>query len=373
MVGGPSILETFYSENFILRHLIGLLINSDSEDDDTDIVNSVSPFYVVEAGNFIWGYSDNLFLEQLAELDSSFPTRIGLQVNNTNDGLYEILTGKEDQAMDRGIVEKWDNNTNLPFWYKDTCNMINGTDGSLFPVEVSEYERLYMFNSKMCRSIFLEAGKHELLDGVETTKFTVPPEVFEVDFEDNVGFCRDAEAKNCIGNGLLDVSSCYDHILGEDSGLLWNLSVVLSNPEFLYCDPKTIDSIIGFEPNPEQHETYINIETSSGTVLKSAKRTQTNTMIKKYTGIDFLSNLPDGWQYLVPVFWLEEVVPVDNEVVDFVEDLLRVRKTVLTIAYLYITIGCAFILAALIKSISCFYKVTRTHKADKEKLMHHQF
>ena len=111
--------------------------------------------------------------------------------------------------MDRGIVEKWDNNTNLPFWYKDTCNMINGTDGSLFPVEVSEYERLYMFNSKMCRSIFLEAGKHELLDGVETTKFTVPPEVFEVDFEDNVGFCRDAEAKNCIGNGLLDVSSCY--------------------------------------------------------------------------------------------------------------------------------------------------------------------
>ena len=54
-----------------------------------------------------------------------------------------------------------------------------------------------------------------------------------------------------------------DHILGEDSGLLWNLSVVLSNPEFLYCDPKTIDSIIGFEPNPEQHETYINIETVS--------------------------------------------------------------------------------------------------------------
>ena len=48
---------------------------------------------------------------------------------------------------------------------------------------------------------------------------------------------------------------------------------------------------------------------------------------------------------------------MDSKMVDFVEELLRVRKTVLTVAYLYITIGCAFILAALIKSISCYYKV----------------
>ena len=134
-------------------------------------------------------------------------------MNNTNDGQYEIYTGKGDDNDKRGIVEKWDNLTALTFWYSDTCNMINGTDGTIFPVDVPKDERLYVFNTQICRSIFLEAEEDQEIEGIDTTKFVAPSEVFEVDFEDNVGYCTGGEKDECLGNGLLDASKCYSELI----------------------------------------------------------------------------------------------------------------------------------------------------------------
>ena len=44
-----------------------------------DLQNAVSPFYQVEAGNFLWGYENNSLLVKLEELIGG-PTSFGLQV-----------------------------------------------------------------------------------------------------------------------------------------------------------------------------------------------------------------------------------------------------------------------------------------------------
>ena len=54
----------------------------------------------------------------------------------------------------------------------------------------------------------MTASADEKIAGIKTTKFTAPPEVFKVDFENNPGFCPDGNASKCLGDGLLDVSNC---------------------------------------------------------------------------------------------------------------------------------------------------------------------
>ncbi|XP_075260604.1 lysosome membrane protein 2-like [Convolutriloba macropyga] len=359
---------------------IKFFANRDFNGGDPDYVNAVSPFYMVEAGDFLWGYNDNLFLEQLHGLDAEVPTKFGLQVNNTNDGQYEIYTGKGDDNDKRGIVEKWDNLTALTFWYSDTCNMINGTDGTIFPVDVPKDERLYVFNTQICRSIFLEAEEDQEIEGIDTTKFVAPSEVFEVDFEDNVGYCTGGEKDECLGNGLLDASKCYKELIKDQTGQSLDISLIISSPEFLYCDNNTIESIIGFDPNPAEHETYLNMERTSGVILKAAKRVQVNTNIKYFNGIDSLETMEkivdrtgQSGQYLVPLFWGEESLPVDSKLTDLVNESTRVTTAVLVLAYLFIAFGCILIVVAVALVVYSSTKKTSAYEMDKEGLLRRQF
>ncbi len=137
-------------------------------------------------------------------------------MNNTNDGLYEILTGKGDSNENRGEVYRWDNSTSLDYWASEYCNMINGTDGTIYPTDISKKEKLFIFSTEVCRSVFLVPGKLQTFKGVDTTEYTAPAEVFRVDYEDNVCYCQDGNYTNCLGDGLLDTSLCYSKCILRD-------------------------------------------------------------------------------------------------------------------------------------------------------------
>lgn len=50
-------------------------------------------------------------------------------------------------------IDTFNHQKSLPFWKTKECNMINGTDGSSFPPEVTKDTTLYMFNENLCRSV----------------------------------------------------------------------------------------------------------------------------------------------------------------------------------------------------------------------------
>ena len=62
----------------------------------------------------------------------------------------------------------------------------------------------------MCRSYRLEYLKDNIINGAKTYDFHLAKDMFYNSTlnPDNEGFC----SKNCLGNGVLDISKCYGGI-----------------------------------------------------------------------------------------------------------------------------------------------------------------
>jgi hypothetical protein len=65
------------------------------------------------------------------------------------DGVWAINTGQRDRRQ-FGKVASWNSYKKLPFWPAPQCNVINGSDGTLFPPPIKSSEPLYIFNQELC-------------------------------------------------------------------------------------------------------------------------------------------------------------------------------------------------------------------------------
>ncbi|XP_075240998.1 lysosome membrane protein 2-like isoform X2 [Convolutriloba macropyga] len=376
--------------NFILWTLLNSLPNDGTITDvltqifdqaylDDKTKNAVSPFYVTSVEDMLWGAHDNELLVLLKNLSSliptensmvnvlmkrsmpkteDFPTKLGLQVNGSTDGLHSIYTGTDSMNEDRGVHTAWNGNSSLSYWGTPYCNMVNGTDGTIFPTFMEDVDRLYIFSPQLCRSAFMTVEETESMKGVETVKYHVPSEVFNATFEDNHGFCtKDGPCTD----GLLDASKCYaDAMLGSlpsIDNISLKLSVIISSPHFLYADNKTINSVDGMHPDQQTHETFINVHMDTGVVVKAAKRLQVNTILKTNAvtqKLEYMDNLPNKWSQLMPIFWAEEALLKDDEILDDVNDKFIFPQTVVSYSsYVAIGLGLLFLIIALSIFICC--------------------
>ena len=75
---------------------------------------------------------------------------------------------------------------------------------------VSKSDKLYVFNSDLCRSVYLtcDDGSESVVSGVTAYHFTPPPSVFasQEDNPDNRGFCT--PEGDCRLGGVLNVTNC---------------------------------------------------------------------------------------------------------------------------------------------------------------------
>jgi hypothetical protein len=108
------------------------------------------------------GYHVN-FLNELIGLTTKFGMKMqsplpnntfGLfyNKNRTSPGLYSMNTGVRD-VMQLKQITSFRNRPKVPHWMGDTCNQLNGTDGSAFHPKVKRDETLYLFNVDLCRSV----------------------------------------------------------------------------------------------------------------------------------------------------------------------------------------------------------------------------
>lgn len=78
----------------------------------------------------------------------------------------------------------------------------------------------------------------------------------------------------------------------------------MSCPHFLYGDPKFIAQIDGVSPSPDLHKTTLNVEPTTGLLMKANKRIQFNTQLFKDSRIDMTKHIPE---IMYPLFWADEV------------------------------------------------------------------
>lgn len=294
-------------------------------------------FTTLSVKDIMWGYEDPLLKKVKSILkkyvnSTTFDDKFGLfyKQNGSDDGLYTIYSGTKTWK-NFGMIELWNKDSSLKYWTTPQCNMINGTDGTIFPPFEDKGRTLYIFSSDICRSIYTVYQKSVTLKGIDLMRYAVPPRVFlnHKKNPDNEGFCSPKGV--CLPSGLLNVSSCRQ-----------GAPIIMSQPHFLAADKDLVqDQVIGLTPDPEQHGTILDVEPLTGVVMNAQKRLQLNVYIRNVSHIRETANI-DHIYY--PVLWLNESALIDDKSANkFKKEVLMPIKLTKAVEYGLIVLG-AFML-----------------------------
>ncbi|XP_054468451.1 lysosome membrane protein 2-like isoform X2 [Anoplopoma fimbria] len=286
---------------------------------------SSGPFTTHTVDELLWGYEDPL----LARLSASSPDIekvFGLMYkkNGTHSGEFVYHTGQQNY-MDYGHVKTWNGESELTFWKSNQSNSINGSDGSAFHPLLDKNERIYIFTSDLCRSIHMEFEKDVEVKGIPAYRFTPPRSVFASKEENpaNAGFC--VNPKECLGTGLLDVSPCRK-----------GAPVVASFPHFYLADNKYVAAVEGMSPKREHHQTYLDLNPTTGVIVRANKRAQINVLVNKISGFAKTRGFNDT---IFPVMFINESVVIDDASAARVHKLLLIVTVVSNFPLMIVGLG----------------------------------
>ncbi|XP_034751593.1 lysosome membrane protein 2 isoform X1 [Etheostoma cragini] len=281
----------------------------------------------------LWGYEDPL-LARVASTNPDVEKVFGLMYkkNGTDNGEFIYHTGVENY-MDYGRVETWKGQSQLTFWTSNQSNSINGSDGSAFHPLLNKNERIYVFTPDLCRSIHMEFEKDVEVKGIPAYRFTPPRSVFASKEENpaNEGFC--VTPKECLGTGLLKVSPCRK-----------GAPVVASFPHFYLGDAKYVSAIEGMSPQRQHHQTFLDLNPTTGVIVRANKRAQINILLSRISGFPKTRGLNET---IFPVMFLNESVVIDDASAARVNKLLLIVTLVSNFPLIIVGLG-AILLVVLI-------------------------
>ncbi|XP_035712600.1 lysosome membrane protein 2 [Folsomia candida] len=215
--------------------------------------------------------------------------------NGSDQGVFEVYSGIKDTSK-FGVIASWNGSPEMPWWEPDSCKKISGTDGAIFPPFVTTDRKLNMFSSDLCRSLRLIYEKESEVGGVPSYKFIVDPEVLEdpVFNRDNMCYCTQPGSRfeNCPKQGAYQINACR-----KETPLLVSL------PHFLDGSSEYLNKTEGLHPDRSLHETFIELEPTSGLLLKAAKRIQVNMELRPFKFIKQFKKVPS---MLFPLVWVDE-------------------------------------------------------------------
>ncbi|XP_022244207.1 lysosome membrane protein 2-like, partial [Limulus polyphemus] len=259
--------------------------------------------------------------------------------NNSDDGIYSVYTGSQG-VENFALVETWKNKSSLSFWHSKYCNMINGTDGSMFPPFLDKSDTLYIFTTDLCRSLYLWFEQETKVLGIDAYRFTGPDKLFadpHVDL-DNKCFC--ADPNNCLKAGVIELTSCQN-----------GAPVVASGPHFYQGALEYQSAIDGIKPIKKKHETFLDVEPLTGLVLNASKRLQLNIYVRQTPGIIGLQNIHDT---IFPLIWLCESAEIDESSANLFKNQVQIPMNLGTsIMLAAIVLGSMWTIVAL--AITAYY------------------
>ncbi|KAK2872218.1 hypothetical protein Q8A67_022115 [Cirrhinus molitorella] len=332
-----------YKDTFLIARIISDLMKA----------KGISLFGTFRVGDLLWGYEDPL-LQELKRARIVQDDHFGLfyKKNGTDDGNYTFFTGKQ-KYQDFARIDEWNGQSTLNWWSTEGCNMINGTDGASFHPIIKKTEKLYIFSSDLCRSIYAQFESEVRVQGVPGFRFVPPSEVFAnlTINPDNAGFC--VPAGNCLGSGLLNVSVCKE-----------GAPIIMSSPHFYQADEKFVQDVFGMNPNKEEHETVIDVNPLTGMLLRGAKRVQVNVYLHQMPEFSQTGKI----QTLVfPVMYLNESVVIDEESAQKLYKVVTEANVIVNIPFIVISVG--ILLGVIFIVFMCRQQRPPSTEAEREPLL----
>ncbi|KAF6024459.1 SCARB2 [Bugula neritina] len=296
-------------------------------------VTNENLFKTLTVYELLWGYKDNLMVDVSFLLKNVFHVSLPIPLdgyfgffykkNGTDDGLYTVKTGQDGLQQYMEITE-WNHNKSLPYWKTKYCNMINGTDGTMYHPFIEKTESLSIFSSDLCRSINVIYNSQHFLQDVPQYRFKPPQSLFDYppENEDSACYCV---GETCPHGGVLNISACQE-----------GAPVFVSQPHFLNGD-YYLNTIDGLNPNETLHNTFIDIEPTTGIVMKGAKRLQMNLAVQRNA---YVSQLSEIRTMLYPLLWLEESAMINDKGMEtFKQMFFNIQQWITFFSYLLICVG----------------------------------
>ena len=215
-------------------------------------------------------------------------TRIGpFHMYNDAQEYTEIHLGREDQQFkDIGQLVKWVGQPNLAN-LNGRCSNVNGTDGTIFPPNLDRRFALPVYLPCLVRSVFFKYSRDTVVNDVPGYRFHYSGNV-----ADNYCPCKPFPTK-CPHDGTFQMDL--------SSGLF-----TISLPHFLDASDQieTATAFEGLEPAIDRHQSYIELEPSSGLVLSAHYRFQLNALFDPTDHKGFHEHVTDDGRPMVfPVLW----------------------------------------------------------------------
>ncbi|XP_023143892.1 lysosome membrane protein 2a isoform X2 [Amphiprion ocellaris] len=333
-----AVLSELSSYSFLLRTFVSMYMNS----------LGIEMFMTRTVHEVLWGFKDPL-LSKIHSMKPEVDEYFGLmwKKNGTHEGEFVFHTGEENY-LDYGKIDTWNGLREMSWWSSNQSNMINGTDGAVFHPLINRNELLYIFAADLCRSIHLAYVKDVEVKGIQAYRFAPPSDVLmsPKDNPTNAGFC--VPAGDCLGTGVLKVSVCRE-----------GAPIVVSFPHFYQADPVYINAVDGLSPNKEEHETYLDLQPTTGVPIRACKRAQLNIILKRVPGFPKTRFINET---IFPIMFVNETATIDDDSAAQMRTLLLIVTLVSNFPLLIVGMGIILLLVLVV--LFCRNRQKKTAKDD---------
>ncbi|CAG08122.1 unnamed protein product [Tetraodon nigroviridis] len=277
---------------------------------EVDIVRTVNIPYVAVMNEL----SSYAFL--LRTLISMYIKSIGVEIFMTRT-VHEVLWGFKDPLLTKlhSMKPEVDEYFGL-MWKVGTCCFCG--------------HKFVYGQSIEARSIHLAYVKDVEVKGIQAYRFAPPSDVLmsPKDNPTNEGFC--VPAGDCLGTGVLKVSVCRE-----------GAPIVVSFPHFYQADPMYINAIDGLSPNKEEHETYLDLQPTTGVPIRACKRAQLNIILKRVQGFPNTRHINET---IFPIMFVNETATIDDDSASQMKTLLLIVTIVSNFPWLIVGISVLLLL-----------------------------
>nr|APC94222.1 sensory neuron membrane protein 1a [Pyrrhalta maculicollis] len=257
--------------------------------------------------------------------------------NGTEQKRIKALRGTKNYH-DVGRIVEYDGSPVMSTWPTDECNKIAGTDGTVFPPMLLKEEGLVSFAPDLCRSLKAFWVQKTKYDGIPVNEYTASLGDMSKN-ENEKCYCYTPDT--CLKKGLMDLYKCA------------GVPIYVSMPHFYDSDESYLKGVKGLNPNKTSHEISILFEQLTGGPLSAKKRLQFSMPLEPIQKVDLFKNFSNN---VIPLFWVEEGVDLNNTFTKPIKMLYTMKKVVKISKWLILLSS----IAGLVASGYLFFKSNQT-------------
>lgn len=213
------------------------------------------------------------------------------EANEAGVSRFTIKTGKGDINEVCQTV-KFNGEDEIMIWQEP--EKIGGTAGTQFGPGISQDDTLKVFVPDLMRVVDLDFSK-------ETTKYDIILYRFK------------------MADDTLEPDPNYDQCIDGCANMLkkHGSPVYLSKPHFLDGDDSLIKTVVGMNPDSDDHDTIIEVEPITGMTMNARLRIQANLKVDQTDW--WYQNVTEG---IMPIVWLEQKGEITEELAKDFRDLV---------------------------------------------------